>query len=366
MIEINYYEAYKEMKNSYDIRFKMVHYAQDNGVSKAANQFGTTRKTVRKWLKRYQSEGTLGLVDHSRRPHHSPFKITVQEEKQILAIRNSQPYLGPIRIKAEHGIRSSPATIHRVIKNAGLIRQRKRKSQVKRDLRNVKSKMRLFEKIQIDLKELSDIPRYYPYLWHNYPKYQITARDVRTGLIYIGYAYEKTTTNVAIFTYLLGCHLLSCGVDLNQTVWQSDNGSEFIGPWNQRNKQTLYEKIVEALNSESVQIPVGRKTYNSDVEAAHRLIEDEFYDMEDYHNIGELLSKAFTYCVYFNYQRKFRYKYMKTPIEILNEYNPPNINPETIGIFPPIITDHYLNIITKSGYHVPRSDNFSLKDALQF
>ncbi|HOG76612.1 MAG TPA: hypothetical protein PLQ47_10370, partial [Candidatus Marinimicrobia bacterium] len=78
---------------------------------------------------------------------------------------------------------------------------------------------------------------------------------------------------------LLGCHLLSCGVDLNQTVWQSDNGSEFIGPWNQRNKQTLYEKIVEALNSESVQIPVGRKTYNSDVEAAHRLIEDEFYDM---------------------------------------------------------------------------------------
>jgi hypothetical protein len=74
--------------------------------------------------------------------------------------------------------------------------------------------------------------------------------------------------------------------------------------------------------------------------------------MEDYHNIAELLGKAFTY------QRKFRYKYMKTPIEILNEYNPPNINPETIGIFPPIITDHYLNITTKSGYHVPRSDKF--------
>ncbi|HOG76611.1 MAG TPA: hypothetical protein PLQ47_10365 [Candidatus Marinimicrobia bacterium] len=83
--------------------------------------------------------------------------------------------------------------------------------------------------------------------------------------------------------------------------------------------------------------------------------------MEDYHNIGELLSKAFTYCVYFNYQRKFRYKYMKTPIEILNEYNPPNINPETIGIFPPIITDHYLNIITKSGYHVPRSDKIRIE-----
>jgi hypothetical protein len=48
---------------------------------------------------------------------------------------------------------------------------------------------------------------------------------------------------------------------------------------------------------------------------------------------------------------------MKTPVEILKENNPLNINPEAIGIFPPMITDQYLDIITKSGYHVPRSDN---------
>jgi hypothetical protein len=45
-----------------------------------------------------------------------------------------------------------------------------------------------------------------------------------------------------------------------------------------------------------------RKTYNSDVETAHRLVGDEVshrrppleYDMEDYHNPRELLCKAFT------------------------------------------------------------------------
>jgi len=356
MIEINYYEAYREMKNCYDTRFKIVRYAQNNNVSKAAGQFGTTRKTVRKWLSRYLKEGTVGLIDRSRRPNQSPYKIDAQEEERILAIRRRQPYLGPIRIKAEHGIHSSPATIHRVIKDAGLIRPRKHKTQVKRDLRIVKARMKVFEKIQIDLKELCDIPHYYPYLWQNYPKYQITAREVRTGLMYLGYAYEKTTTNVAVFTYYLGCHLLQCGVDLSQTVWQSDNGTEFIGPCNQKHKQTLYQLIVQQMNSESIQIPVGRKTYNSDVEAAHRLIEDEFYDMEDYHNPRELLCKAFTYSVYFNYKRKFRYKNMKTPIEILNDLNPPNINPNHIGIFPPIITDYHLDAVTKSGYHVPRSD----------
>ena len=356
MIKINYYEAYREMRSCYEIRFKLVHCALESGVSKAAKEFGTTRKTVRKWLTRYQNKGTSGLIDHSRCPHHSPFKIDIEEEQRILAIRRRHPYLGPIRIKSEHAIRCSPATIHRVLKSNDLIRPRKHKSQVKRDLRALKARMRVFEKIQIDLKELGDIPHYYPYWWHNYPKYQITARDVRTGLMYLGYAYEKTTTNVAVFTYLLGCHLLRCGVDLSQTVWQSDNGTEFIGPWNQKHKKTLYQQIVQHMHSESIQIPVGRKTYNSDVEAAHRLIEDEFYDMEDYQNVRDLLNKAFTYCIYFNYHRKFRYKYMKTPIEILTESNPTIIDSHLIGIFPPIITDNHLRYITKSGYHVPRSD----------
>lgn len=69
--------------------------------------------------------------------------------------------------------------------------------------------------------------------------------------------------------------------------------------------------------------------------------------------------KAFTYSVYFNYKRKFRSRPggVKTPIEILNDLNPPNINPNHIGIFPPIITDYHLDAVTKSGYHVPRSDN---------
>ena len=47
-------------------------------------------------------------------------------------------------------------------KKAELIRCHKHKSQVKRDLRAVRAKMRVFEKIQSDLKELSDIPYYYP------------------------------------------------------------------------------------------------------------------------------------------------------------------------------------------------------------
>ena len=39
MIKINYYEAYRKMKNCYDIRFKLVHYALDNNLVSPEKQF---------------------------------------------------------------------------------------------------------------------------------------------------------------------------------------------------------------------------------------------------------------------------------------------------------------------------------------
>jgi len=61
--------------------------------------------------------------------------------------------------------------------------------------------------------------------------------------MFLWYAYEKTTTNVAIFTYYLCCHLIQNGVNLSNINWQSDNGTEFAGPWNLKRGQTLYERI---------------------------------------------------------------------------------------------------------------------------
>jgi len=63
-----------------------------------------------------------------------------------------------------------------------------------------------------------------------------------------------------------------------------------------------------------------------------------------------------TNSIYGNYQRKFRYKRGRTPIEIMKEYGSPKINPDLLGIFPPLICDYHLSVITKGGYHVLKSD----------
>jgi len=51
--------------------------------------------------------------------------------------------------------------------------------------------MKPFEKIQIDLKELKDIPQYYPFISKGISKYQFSARDVRTGITFLSYGYKN-------------------------------------------------------------------------------------------------------------------------------------------------------------------------------
>ncbi len=44
-------------------------------VADVAAQLGCSRTCVYKWLDRYRTEGTGGLVDRTSRPHRSPFRI---------------------------------------------------------------------------------------------------------------------------------------------------------------------------------------------------------------------------------------------------------------------------------------------------
>ena len=41
---------------------------------------GVSRKTIYKWLERYEKEGVKGLSDLSRRPQHSPSQVSAEVE----------------------------------------------------------------------------------------------------------------------------------------------------------------------------------------------------------------------------------------------------------------------------------------------
>ena len=55
MPAIGYYQMLRQIKDPKLYRYELVRYAQEHGVKPAARCFGTTPKTVRKWLRRWEA-----------------------------------------------------------------------------------------------------------------------------------------------------------------------------------------------------------------------------------------------------------------------------------------------------------------------
>jgi transposase InsO family protein len=83
-------------------RTDFIHLAEIEGVniSELCRRFGVSRKTGYKWLKRYRLDGESGLVDHSRRPHHSPRRSAAELEEAVVKVRQEHPAWGGRKIKA--------------------------------------------------------------------------------------------------------------------------------------------------------------------------------------------------------------------------------------------------------------------------
>jgi len=58
------------------IEFVMVAREADASMSLACREFGISRKTGYKWLRRYNTSGLDGLINQSRRPRSSPLQLS--------------------------------------------------------------------------------------------------------------------------------------------------------------------------------------------------------------------------------------------------------------------------------------------------
>lgn len=96
-------------------------------VTEVALRFGVARQTVYDWLERFEAEGVAGLVERSRRPHHSPTRLPSDLEAMACEMRRAHPRWGARRICHEMllaGIDPAPAraTVHRALVRNGLVR----------------------------------------------------------------------------------------------------------------------------------------------------------------------------------------------------------------------------------------------------
>lgn len=102
-------------------------------VTELAAIYGVSRKTVYKWLARYEESGVAGLADLSRRPHSSPYEVSEATEDAIVAARSKWKW-GPkkllVKLCQSDSSREWPSvsTIAAVLQRKGLAVDRRRRN----------------------------------------------------------------------------------------------------------------------------------------------------------------------------------------------------------------------------------------------
>ena len=104
-------------------------------VGEVAREYGVARSWVYKLLARYRAEGEAAFEPRSRRPASSPSAIGPDAAELIVRLRkeldgaglDAGPHTIAWHLEAHHGLRVSPATVHRYLARAGLVTPQPRK-----------------------------------------------------------------------------------------------------------------------------------------------------------------------------------------------------------------------------------------------
>jgi transposase InsO family protein len=108
------------------LQFLAEYQTKETTIIDLCRQFGISRPTAYKWIKRYEELGPEGLLELSRRPKSCSHAIPEEIENEVLAVRNRHPTWGPRKIRARlehlHPDADWPArsTIGQILNRAGL------------------------------------------------------------------------------------------------------------------------------------------------------------------------------------------------------------------------------------------------------
>ncbi len=103
-------------------------------ITELCAEYAVSRRTGYKWIARFQAQGPRGLHDQSRRPHESPDATDPRIVAQLVALRHAHPSWGPRKLLKKARQRDPQrcwpcrATVWRLLKARGLVRQRPTRS----------------------------------------------------------------------------------------------------------------------------------------------------------------------------------------------------------------------------------------------
>lgn len=304
-------------------RMKIIKFYEEYGEKAAKEAFGADRKVVSRWRKRLaESGGKLeALIVTSTRPRRLRTPVTnLAIVKFIRRMREEHPRLGKEKIKVlldehckENGIKTvSESTVGNVIKRHKFFFQRKgriyhnpasgwaKKVAVKEKRLRIRHSPKPEEFGHI----LSDTVTRITDGVHDY---FISAIDAKLKFA-VTLRYKRLTSRNMLDFYWRFKGVYPCRIK----VWQSDNGGENLGEFNDELKKDGIPHLFIYPNCPKV---------NTYIERYNRTIQEEFIDnnLDTIHDEMSFNPKLADYLIFYNTKRPHKSLGLKSPIDHLIE-----------------------------------------------
>jgi len=238
-----------------------------------AKHFGITRKTLHKWVNRFNERNLLTLEEESTAPHKKRgWEVTLKEEGQIKSLREKNMEFGKKKLKViykkEYGEEVSTWKIERVIRKHNLYPNKAKHKKLYEKKRKSCSKVRIHT-VKDKLREVQG----FGFLWHTdaiiiwwYGERRIifTAIEDKTKIAFAR-VYKTNTSNFAE-DFLKRLMYLARG---KIEIIHSDSGSEFAG---------MFEKACLKLNIFQIYSRPHTPKDNPALERFNRTIQQEWLD----------------------------------------------------------------------------------------
>ena len=111
------------------MRFVVCASRREKTLQQLCEEFQISRPTGYEWLRRYQASGIAGVVEKSRRPHHSPRQTEAAIEQRVVQLRQERPDWGARKLQVlleGEGVTLPVITIHRILLRHDLVRPQDR------------------------------------------------------------------------------------------------------------------------------------------------------------------------------------------------------------------------------------------------
>lgn len=260
-------------------RNRVMKYCKKHTITEAAIRYKTSRKTVHKWLKRW--DGTIeSLIDWSKKPHYSPNKSSEAELKlvrrKLKKYRWIELILAYQELCEKCGYTRSYGGFKRIAAKLKGAKAKKRKTH-----KNKPYQKALYpgEKVQIDVKYVPaecavDGQKYYQY----------TAVDECTRWTFREMYDEHSTYSSKDF---LGKLIKKASFTIKRV--QTDNGTEWTNALLvvKATHKTLFEQALIDLGIEYQRIRIATPRHNGKVERQHRTDGERFYSTLKMYNLED-------------------------------------------------------------------------------